>query len=266
MSHERTSEPPPDAVASTLDSGAPGPGRRGGSRLLEIALLIVVPLALVAIFHHFAPTRPLREEKRAEPAPAFSSDDEAARLGEIRQAAQRDPEDWSAAISRLRDFIVVANDPALRERAVAWKKALEETAGDRTYRVRLKRFRLSRDAYNERFHESIEPGDPDVYVRVERTRAGHAETAYDGRGFALEGWSGEWDSVKPPNGASAEFTLSWRRDEPIRVSLMEKDMAGDNVIAHYVCESGLAILLVSSPRISAAGHIVELESDFAFGK
>lgn len=233
---------------------------------MEIVLLILVPLALLAVFHHFAPTRPLTEEKPPQPAPAFESDDEAARLGEIRLAVERDPEDFSGAIVRLRDFIVGANDPALRDRAVAWKKALEATSEQKTYRVRLKRFRLSRDAYNEQFNESLEPGDPDVYIRVERTRDGREETVYRGRDLAVEGWSGEWGSARPPEGASDTFALSWRRDEPIRVSLMEKDMAGDNVIADFTCRSGLSILLVSSPRICARGHIVELESDFAFGR
>lgn len=265
MSRQRTHAPLPDDARALGASGSSGPVRRRGSRLLEITLLILVPLALLAVFHYFAPTRP-RTERPAPPALKFGSDDEAARLGEIRLAVERDPEDASGAIAHLRDFIVAANDPALKKRAVAWKNALEGTAEEKTYQVRLKRFHLSRDAYNEQFNESLEPGDPDVYLRVQRTRDGRVETVYQGRELTLEGWSGEWDSARPPEGASGTFTISWRRDEPIRVSLMEKDMAGDNVIADYVSESGLSILLVSSPRICARGHIVELESDFAFGK
>ncbi len=270
MSHENTSDPHSDAAARSLNprvsDRSPGPGKRRGSRLLEIALLILVPLVLLAIFHHFAPARP-RSEERSQPLPlTFTSGDEAARLGEIRQAVERDPEDWLGAISYLRDFIVAANDPALKKRAVAWKNALEGLSEEKTYRVRLGKFRLSRDAYNEQFNESFEPGDPDVYLRVQRTRDGREETVYSGRDFALEGWSGEWSSVMPPDGASDTFTFSWRKGEPIRVSLMERDMLGDNVIADYVSGSGLSIILVSSPRISARGHIVDLESDFALGK
>ncbi len=112
----------------------------------------------------------------------------------------------------------------------------------------------------------MDPGDPDVYLRVQRTRDGREETVYSGRDFALEGWSGEWGSIRVPDGAADTFTFSWREGEPIRVSLMERDMVGDNVIADYVSSSGVSIILVSSPRISARGHIVHLESDFAFGK
>lgn len=270
MSDERTTDPPSDSSTPPSDaevsvSSARADARRP-SRLLEITLLILVPLAILAIFHYFTPPRPAPEREPLTLPLSFTSDDEAARLSEVRQAIERNPEDVAAAVETLQDFIVAANDPSLKERAIAWKVALEQLSEEKSYRVRLKRYRLSRDAYREQFNESFEPGDPDVYVRVVRTRDGRDEVVYDGRDFALEGWSGEWESVAPPEGASDSFSFSWRTGEPIRVSLMEKDVAGDDVIADYVCPSGLSILFVSSPRISAEGHIVELESDFAFGK
>ncbi len=259
MSQRKTSEP-----VSELSPPLIVGGKRRPSRLLEITLLILVPLAALAISHRFAPTQPRVERELRVPA-SFTRDDEAARLSEIRRAVERDPEHLDAAVARLRDFIVTANDASLMRRAIAWKNALtlEE---EKTYRVRLKRFQLSGEAYRSAFRESLEPGDPDVYLQVRRTREGREELVYDGREFALEGWSGEWESVAPPEGQSGGFSFSWRQGEPIRVSLVERDLMGDNTIADYVVESGLAILLVSSPRISAEGHIVELESDFAFGK
>lgn len=268
MKSETASDSHSDS-AGTEPGFSIGSGRDRGrrpSRALEITLLIFVPLALLAIFHHFAPTRPRSAETPVTPPISFTSDDEAARLGEIRQSVERNPDDWSRAALLLRDFIVTANDPALRERAIAWKNALEQLDEERTYRVRLRKFRLSRDAYERAFNTWLEPGDPDVYVKVFRRRDGRDEVVYDGRDFVLESWSGEWDSARVPEGATDSFGLSWKKGEPIRVSLMERDMAGDNVIADYVSDSGLSILLVSSPRISAEGHIVELESDFPFGK
>lgn len=268
MKGEIASDPRPDSPGT--DSGTPSDsGRRHGrraSRALEITLLIFVPLALLAIFHHFAPTRPRSDETTNTMPLSFTSDDEAARLSQIRQTVERNPGDWSGAVAALRDFIVTANDPALRERAIAWKKALDSLDEERTYRVRLRKFRLSRAGYEQELNSWLEPGDPDVYLKVFRRRDGRDEVVYDGRNFVLEGWGGEWDSARVPEGATDSFSFSWKRGEPIRVSLMEKDMAGDNVIADYVCDSGLAILLVSSPRISSDGHIIELESDFAFGK
>ena len=232
----------------------------------EVILLIMVPLVIFAVVHKFAPTGDPNPELVPSPTPApfLAYGEEAAELSAIRQEIERQPRDVAAAIASLRDFVVRADDSALKERALRWKRALEASKNEHDYQVRLKRFLLNEEAYKSRFNSIFEPGEPDVFVRVFRTRDGEEELVYDDSGTVVEGWSGNWDA--PERREVATFNLSWKIDQPIRVELLEADVFADDVIAEYRIDRGLSILLLSSARISVDGDIVEFESTFEFGR
>ena len=164
--------------------------------------------------------------------------------------------------SLLRGFRAKANDRGLRDLARRWESALPTSAEPAAFEIRWKRYRIQKGSYRKALNARLEPGQPDIYVRVFRTRDGSDERVFDSSGQAVEAWAFDW-SEKPEY---PTFTLDWAKGDFLRVELREKDVFGDNTIATYELGGELSILLLSTPRTGTKGHAIEFESSFGFGK
>jgi hypothetical protein len=211
-----------------------------------------------------APAAATQAAARRAGEPAVISRDEALRLGEMRRAIESGTLDIPAALALLNSFVAEADDLGLREKAIGWRDALASASQRREYEVRLKGFAIDRDAYRERFHSRFEPGNPDVYVRVYHTVDGREARVFDTSEETVEAWTHVW---KPSAEAAVpSFRIRWRAGDGIRVELREADVLGDNTIAEFRADGGCSIFVLSSPRKSAEGHEIEIDSDFPFGK
>jgi serine/threonine protein kinase len=250
---------------------------RGGARERRSALgqtaFLLVPVFLVAAGLVFVWLEEGRLHREVEGGPAVALiaavpfpealEDEALRLGAIRRWVEENPGEPEEALERLNDFLVTCRSPSLLRRAHGWKTALEGAAEPAEYEVRWRRFRLDRAAYRRVFHAALEPGRPDVYLRVYHRRPGAKEVkVFDTSSSPVEAWEHHWSGTAE----APSFKLSWARGDALRIVLMEADIFRDDVIAEHRLDGGLSLLLLDSPRVSPEGHAIELETSFGFGK
>ena len=191
------------------------------------------------------------------------SSDEALRLGEIRRAIEAHPVDVNGAITMLNAYIVGTDDAGLRDKAFTWRRALQESSERRQYEVRWKGFEIDRAAYAEKLHSRLEPGKPDIYVRVYQRVDGEERLLFDSSSTVVEAWSHVW---KPSATQTVPtFQLEWAVDDELRVELRESDVLGDNTISELRVDGGYSILLLSSSSTTEEGHRLAFQADFLFG-
>ncbi len=195
----------------------------------------------------------------------FAGGDEADELAEIRRTIENEAFTVEDAASLLRSFRAKAYDRRLKDLARRWEDALLTTDEALDYEVRWKRYRIHQGAYRRNLYAKLEPGRPDVYLRVFRLAADGEqaeELVFDSFETPVEAWAFDWsDTPQHPT-----FRLRWKRGDQLRVELWEQDIFGDNLIAKYELGGELSILVVSSPRTTESGHAIELASDLAFGR
>ena len=228
----------------------------------------VVPLSILALVagavwvgRHgpFAPASPARDSAVAFPE---GSRDEAAELAAIRRRIETEPVTVEEAAAELRAFRARSADPTLVSLASNWEDLLPADDQPVQYRVVWKRFRIDRDAYVKAFSSWLEPGKPDVFVRVYRVHDAKEELVFDTSETPIEAWSYDFRD----HGDAPAFELNWARGDRLRIEMWDDDRFGDNRIAVYELDGELAILVLSTARKSAEGHAVEFGSSFGFGK
>jgi len=203
-----------------------------------------------------------REISAIDAAAIERSKGDAQRLAAVRDSIEAEPGDVDGALALLDGYISVVRSDALRKKAVDWRNALVDATEERVYRVQLRGYSVDQDDYREKFNTGIEPGGPDVYVSVTHVRDGEETQVFSNHKSATEKWAHRWDEGDAP----PAFDLRWRRGDALLVEIREADLFGDNTIAEFAVDGGYSIVVVSRPLISDAGHEVELDSDFAFGK
>jgi len=245
------------------------PGRAFRNRLLMLFPVLVLVAGFVLVWFDGAPR--LRRTRGATPAVARDviadvdalSADDALRLGEIRRTIESRWSDVEGADALLGAYIAEVDDARLRDKAFAWRQALRESAERREYGVRLRGFAIDGDSYRQQLHSALEPGRPDVYVRVYHGVDGHETRVFDSSNAVVEAWTHTWETSSAD---APSFRVAWRRDDSLRVELRESDVFGDNTIDEFHADGGYSLLLLSTTATSDSGHRVQFDSDFVFGR
>jgi hypothetical protein len=192
------------------------------------------------------------------------SGDEALRLGEIRRTIRAHWDDVDRATTMLNAYIAETDNAGLRDKAVTWRRALEESSERREYEVHWKGFEIHRGAYEESLHSGLEPGNPDIYVRIYQQIDGEERQVFNSSSAVVEAWTHVWKpsaKVEVPS-----FKLDWAVGDQLRIELRESDLLGDNTISELRFDGGYSILLLSSSTTLPGGHRLAFEADFLFGR
>jgi serine/threonine protein kinase len=191
-----------------------------------------------------------------------ASQSDADALGDIRRRIESEAMTVEVARRLLRDFQVITRDPDLAERARAWESVLPIDDAPARYRVRWTRFSIDPETYRHSFFATLEPGRPDIFLRVHRVHDGRDSLVWDLRDKFVEAWSADWslDSAAP------SFELEWARGDKIIVEVWDRDHFGDSLIDRHELDGDLSIVRLSTPRRGAHGHAIELETSHGFGK
>jgi len=256
-------------VSSRRERTTYSAGRAFWQRVLMLIPILVVASVFFVVFLNDTSNAPTPIDAAAADMPLAPAEDklvedEAMRLGQIRRTIEDHPLDTGGAVSALNSFISEADNDLLQEKALHWREALEQTTERRDFRVRLRGFAIHRDSYKRQFHSRLEPGAPDIYVRVYQTIDGDEELVFNSSETIVESWTHTWKNSG--EGDAPSFEISWKQGDGIRVEMRESDMLRDNTVCEYRADSGYSIFLLSSPRTSSEGHRIQFEADFSFGK
>ena len=254
--------PAGEARQGTVPGQAQGARPRSFLRELLWRFAVIAAFLLVSAAVGWLPA-PWSDDEPGDPGPNVPEipRDEADELAALRRRLELEPHSVGEAAGLLRAFRARADDPTLRDLAYSWEETLSRLAREPAeYHVAWKRFEVDRDAYRATFQARLEPGRPDIYLRVHRIRGGRDEVVFDSSDRPVEAWSAEWRGDE-----RRRFTLEWARGDVLRVELCEKDIFSDDPIASWELGGDLSILLVSSYQRDAAGHAIDLESEAGLG-
>ncbi|MBN1444228.1 MAG: serine/threonine protein kinase [Planctomycetes bacterium] len=254
-------------------AGAAADRERLPSRLSRFIFTYLIPLALLAgalglVWHNEQQRRLALELADLDPPDGSSllfpqiPRDEADELAAIRHRILEGDLTIDGAASLLREFRARCDDPRLVDSARRWEDALAAAREPAEYEIRWRRYRIDPRAYREQLESWLEPGRPDIYIRVHRRRGGRDDLVHDSSGRAVEGYNHDFTSAAEP----PIFRLHWSPGDALRLEVREADVLGDDTIAEFRMEGELSILLFSGVRRSPEGHAIELESDFEFGR
>ncbi|MEM7233517.1 MAG: serine/threonine-protein kinase [Planctomycetota bacterium] len=232
----------------------PIPVRRPRSRIKLLAYVLPIALAGVAYGILQWASEPSAELARDY---GIGASVEARRLSEIRRRLETEPVSLQEAQNAFGRFQTRSRDVELLAIARRWAAALPREGATQRYRLSWLKYRLHRDAYLKAQYSILEPGRPDVYLRVFRTRDGKTTRLFDTSPHAVESWSHTFPMTGPPS-----FDFEWRPGDTFAVELWDKDQFGDNRLAKYEYGGELALLLLSSVQTSKDGHVVELKTNF----